>query len=152
MWCRATWSSGPNQVAAYSPRSAGVSALRYAVRAAAPSALVICAIMTLLNGCEFATTSSAPLQSVPGQTVSESRHDKQQGRSEAGNAGRPVMLRQGSAAVDAAPTAAELDQRERILAAPRPKAGPPLREAAPGAASGGPQPLPVVPPATDPTW
>jgi hypothetical protein len=109
--------------------------------------------MTFLNGCEVATTSSAPPQPVPGQTVSESRHDQQQeGRSEAGNAGRPVMPRQGGAAVDAAPTAAELDQRERILAAPRPEAGPPLREAAPGAASGGPQPLQVVPPATDPTW
>jgi len=145
MWCRATWSSGPSSGAGaqvWAPYGGGACD-------APVSALVICAILTSLNGCECATTTSiSPLP--PGQTVSESSHE-QQGRSAAGITGRPVMPREGPA-VDLVPTAAELDQRERILAAPRPGAGPPLREATPGAASGGPRPLRVVPPATDPTW
>jgi hypothetical protein len=115
------------------------------VRAAGPSVLAICAIITVVDGCEWVTTRSALAQQVPGQTVSTSRDHQQQSRSDVGNAGLPVMPEYNGTAVKP-PSATELDQREEILAAPRREAGPPLRAGAPDAASGRPRPPP-----TDPT-
>jgi hypothetical protein len=115
------------------------------MRAAGRSALAICAIITVVDGCEWVTTRSAFAQQVPGQTVSTSGDHQQQSRSDAGNAGLPVMPEYNGTAVKP-PSAKELDRREQILAAPRREAGPPLRAGAPNAASGRPQPPP-----TDPT-
>jgi hypothetical protein len=100
----------------------------------------------VVDGYECTTTRSAVAQQVPNQTVSVSRRDQQQSRTEVGNAGRPVLPEYNGTATKHAPSAAELDRRERTLAARRREAGPPLRAGTPEAASGKPQPPPTDPP------
>jgi len=127
-------------------QNAGVGALRKLTRAAGPSALAICAVVMVVDGCEWATTRSAVAQQAPNQTVSVSRRDQQQSRTDVGNAGRPVLPEYNGTTTKYAPTAAELDRRERALAARRREAGPPLRAGTPEAASGKAQPPPTDPP------
>jgi hypothetical protein len=65
-----------------------------------------------------------------------------------GGAGTPTPASQLPAAAKQPPSDEELDRRDRLLANPRPEAGPPLRDSSPDLETGA--TVPVLP-ATDPT-
>ena len=69
-------------------------------------------VIAALLGCGLAPPEGGP---------------EQQRHSVAASAGRPVVPRPGGNVGRTEPTAAELDERERLLSEPRPAAGPPLR-------------------------
>jgi hypothetical protein len=71
------------------------------------------AIAALLGGCGLALSEDGPVR---------------QQDSVAASAGLPVVPPPGGSAGRTKPTAAELDERERLLSGPRPAAGPPLRD------------------------
>ena len=123
---------------------------RFMARVAFHSALAICAIIALSNVWPAETARGADLaQPAQRHPALKSGHRAQRHSDGIANAGRPVVMDQQGAATGAAPTASELDERERMMTS-RPEAGPALRETAPDASSTK-QPLPGTTPPTEPT-